>query len=75
VLILQVIPPRLEQDAIELQVADRLGGNVADAVGERKRLAAPPVSGTAVSHGQIKFRPRPREIEQVVSVDVPRQNA
>jgi len=66
VLIDLVVPPRLEEDAIEAQIAYRLDGNVTDVGAEGERPAASAVALTAAgAHRQIELHLRLREVEHL----------
>jgi len=75
VLIVQVVLPRLEQDAVEVELANQLGRDVANSIGEPKRPPASAVARAARHDRQEELDGRVRQVEQVVSVDVPRQDA
>ena len=74
-LIDQVVLTRLKQDAIELELPQLLDGNVANAVGKRECPTAPAVARPARGDGKVEFDLCLREVEQVVPVDMPGQNA
>ena len=74
-LVVKVVFPVLEENAVELAASDLAGRNVVNPLAERKRRASAPIAGRVAGlHRQEEMMAGPCQIPEVVAVDVPGEN-
>jgi hypothetical protein len=67
--------PTIEPTGFQPVVVQFVARNLANPIGKGERLTAPAVARPARGDGQVELDPRLREVEQVIPVNVPGQDA